>query len=442
MRALPFRSSLLAVACAGLCLAAAVSAEPVALTEALVLGPLPAGPEAVASPRVRASDAVVREVDPAGMLPLPDATVAVVPGQDATWRRLQAGGEGFVFADAGVYWLAARLTTDRFAEVTFTAPDGATLFVDGEEVSEPLDLPEGERFVFLRTVTTAGADTVALSAAAEAGLSWDLVPELSLADFDRARAVASSGDLAISPDGKLIARRISRRNAEGEGRRSEVAVLDGKGRLVAADLGGPDARPVAFSPDGQRLLLRRPGDDGTDLLLWTAPDGPMRTVVRDEPGLGLVRFSPDGRHLLLASRYALEPDEPKDERARRWDALRERVTDWDPLPHLHLLEIATGARRLLTRAGDWQLDDAVWLPDGASIVYGRTLPQAERPWFVTEMRRLDLVAGSDSLLTTFVAGWEVRPQAFAPHPDGKRIAFIGPPEPVGDGRPEHNVYNK
>ena len=36
----------------------------------------------------------------------------------------------------------------------------------------------------------------------------------------------------------------------------------------------------------------------------------------------------------------------------------------------------------------------------------------------------------------------MRPQALAPHPDGRQVAFIGPPEEVGGGRAEHNVYNK
>ena len=167
----------------------------------------------------------------------------------------------------------------------------------------------------------------------------------------------------------------------------------------------------------------------------------MRTLVTDEPDLGLVRWSPDGSRLLLASTRGLEADDPAADQ-RRWDVLRERVSDWDPRPHLHVVDRASGLRRVLTRPGDFALDDAAWLPGGERVVYARTVPQVPRPWFRTELRVVDLASGEDRLAATFTAGWEVRPQALTPHPDGRRVLFVGPPDEVGGEREEHNVYNK
>jgi len=309
-------------------------------------------------------------------------------------------------------------------------------------------MPQGERFVFVRVEVSGVRADVRVEASAErAKLAWDQTRRLSLAEIDRARTFTSYSSLAVSPGGKYVARYASWRNAHGEGRRGGVVVFDTEnpryaGKRVASDLGGPDARPVAFSPGGETLLLRRRGESGADLLLWTAPAGPVRTIVTDEPGLGYVKFSPDGAFLLLQTTRGVEAKEAGEKAPRHWDVLRERVADWDTLPHLQLVEIATGTRRVLTRPGDWTLDDAVWSTDGASIFYGRTVPIEDRPWFATELRAIDLRTGEDRRMATFVAGWEVRPQSFLPHPDRRHLFFLACPYEVGDAFGEHNATNK
>jgi len=96
----------------------------------------------------------------------------------------------------------------------------------------------------------------------------------------------------------------------------------------------------------------------------------------------------------------------------------------------------------LTRAGDCVIEDAVFFPGDQAILYARTLPLEERPWFVTELRRLDLNTGKETEVSRFTAGWEVRPDDLAISPNGERVAFTGPPEEIGPGHAEHNVYNR
>lgn len=415
-----------------LVLAVAALADPVPAPEVLRLGPLPSGPAGELDARVRATESVVPEVDPAV---LPDHRV-----KGGGWQKARTGKEGVALDRSGVHWLGARLVADRWSQVTLTAGDQATIYLDGVEVSGETPLPAGAAFVLVR-VEVDEPTHVTLAAEADAELRWDLEPRLDLSRFDRARRLATIGSLAVSPRGKLLAYHTSRRNPTGEGHRGQVSVLDSRGELVAADVGGPGARPVSFTPDGERLLMRRRGAEGTDVLLWTAPRGPMETVITDEPGLGLVRFSPDGRRLLLSTKRGLDANEPSDDQ-RRWDALRERVQDWHPRHHLQLVDLDSGRRRVLTRPGDYVLDDAAWLPDGRRVIYARTVPQVPRPWFRTELRVLDLESGEDRLVSTFTGGWEVRPQVLTPHPDGRRVLFIGPPDQVGGGRKEHNVYHK
>lgn len=416
--------------------------------EILILGPLPAVPAALAGDldaRVHATRRTVPELDPRGWLPAAGDRWRTPAGPQLVWRRETAGGDGVVLPEEGIWWLAARLASNRWEQVTVSAGATAEVWIDGEKVDGEVALPAGVCFVFARVAVGPAGATVALQATAPATsqvqLAWDLTPRLDFSRFDRARLLAAPGAITVAPRGDLVAWRLVRRHAHGEGRTGETTVLDGQGRPVAAGLGGPDARPVAFSPDGRHLLLRRAGKEGADLLIWTAPRGPLRTVVRDEPDLGLVRFAPDGRRLLIASSRGLTASDPDPDR-RRWDALRERVTDWSPRPHLHLVDLETGLRQTLTAPGDWTLDDAAWLPGGERIVYARTVPQALRPWFRTEIRVLDPGRGEDRLAATFAGGWEVRPQALAPHPDGRRVAFLGPPDEMGAASDEHNVYHK
>lgn len=420
------------------------SADTATLGEALILGPLPLPPAYEVTPRVHGAVEVVPEVDPGGWLPEPGEKVRLGPGQEREWRYVNARAEGIRLEGAGVWWLAARLSSDRWDEaVTVTGPDGATVFVGGEEVSGARTMPQGERFVFVRLEVSGEREDVRVEANAErAKLAWDGTARLSLGEIDRARFFTSYSNLAVSPGGKYVARYASRRNPRGEGRRGSVEVFDPEGNRIAADLGGPDARPITFAPSGETLLLRRRGESGTDLLLWTAPSGPLRALVTDEPGLGTVKFSPDGTLLLVQTTRGVEAKEKGERSPRHWDVLRERVADWNTSPHLSLVEVATGARRVLTRPGDWTLDDATWSTTGDSIYYGRTVPTAERPWFATELRELELATGADRGLATFVAGWEVRPRAFYAHPDGERLFFLACPYEVGDAHGEHNATNE
>ncbi|MFH1844595.1 MAG: S9 family peptidase [bacterium] len=447
------------------------------VTEVLLLGPFPSGPEEPAAPPLAGETELVPEIDPTAPFPQAGETVAPLPGRSLTWRRATTlGAAGCELPEAGIYWLASRIRLDRWTELSLSVATEAAviLYLDGEELAskeaekieegaEPEAEPEAEteaeqlaasspagrgvHTVLVRLEVPSGSPlpgriTITATTDPEANLAWTLQSRREPASLQWTRQVATISGLAVAPGGKLYARRLSRRYPSGEGSQHSVEVFDGKGRLVVSGLGGESATPVCFAPDWKQLLLARSGESGRDLLLWTAPDGLLRPLVEDEPGLGLVRFSPDGKYLLLASTRGVEPTEVDEDAAHRRQHLRERVPDYDTHTHLHLVDIVTESRRRLTLPGDHVLEDACFFSHGRQIIYGRTVPRKERPWFETEFRLLDLATGADELLATFVGGWEVRPQSFALSPDDRQLAFIGPPDQVGGGRPEHNVYNK
>ncbi len=427
----------------------AVQAEEAAVSDtticrsARILGPLPTCPTTDDTGIPRGSREIVPEIAPERVLP---------PAAKDGWHEMAADARGrFRMREPGIYWVAARLRTARFGKVNLVLDHGSALFSEGEELgkqdpgatAEPLSaettLTRGWVTVMARVILGEDEPSFGLRVAADSTVQavWSLVPAVAVTRFADTDQVASLSSLAVAEGGKLVARFLSRRS-DGTGR---LDILDGRGKVVAADIGGGQDRPVGFLPGGKRLLLRQ----GKNLILWDVPGGQVRVVLKDEPGLGFVRIGAEGRFLLFASEKGFETDDPVDGPGRRYTRFRERISDYTPAAHLHLLDLRTGVRRLLTRSGDFVLDDAVFGAHGKSVIYGRTLPRAERPWFTSEIRRIDLATGEDRLLAGFTSGWEVRPQAFAASPDGRQLAFIGPPAEIGADRtaaPQHNVYNK
>ncbi len=417
--------------------------DTVACLQARILGPLPQSPALEETTGIlRGTAQIIPEITVKGDLPGPD---------DEGWRDITAGAEGrFQLTQPGVYWVAARLRTTRYGEASVILDHGSALYSQGEKLSaqapgetaDPLSatttLTRGWVMVKGRVILTDEDLSFAWQAAADSTAipTWTLSDKIALTRFSETNQVASLGSLAVADSGKLVARFRTRRSDHT----NRLDFLNSKGQLVASDVGGGKMRPVGFLPGGAQLLLRR----GKDLVLWNAPTGDSRTILKDEPGLGFLKLSPDGRTLLFASTKGFKTDDPVDGPGHHYMHFRERVSDYTPAPHLHLMDLATGVRRVLTQPGDYVVDDASFSPDGKTVIYGRTLPQSLRPWFTSEIRRIELDTGSDELITAFTSGWEVRPQAFAVSPDGKRLAFIGPPAEISAHRQDadqHNVYN-
>lgn len=417
--------------------------------ELLVLGPLPTPPAQEAKGPLAPQLEKVLEVDPVTAHPEAGESLELSPGSSLLWRAVDPGS---VTVDGpGVYWLAGRLTVDHWAEVKLSATAGALkglVFVDGVrwgegELTKPL--ARGRHSVLARfELPKTERTSLRLEASVDGATSWADRSPAPPTDLDVMRGLKSIGPLCVAPNGELVARRISWRDPTGNGRHGRLDILAADGRVVAASVGGDSARPIAFlpGPGGPRLLLRERDGSGTDLLVYDLASGRIEPVLRNEPELAFVRPAPDGRMLLLASSRGIREEHEEKNNAHRRRVLREKLSDYVTRRQLMLVDAASGARRLLVAAGDATLDDAAFTADGSAVFYLRTTPREGRPWFATRFHKIDLATGEDTVLGTFSGGWEGRPQTVAPSPDGSAVAFIGPPEEVGAGHAEHNVYNR
>ena len=445
---------------------ATTTAEPAAGSQPsslLVLGPLPAPMGTTGSGPLAPKEDFVPEINPGTTDPAPGDQVVLDPRGAASWREVHPGaGHPISLPKVGIYWIAVRPAVDRWTrlEIELEGGDSRVLYFDGRLLAGPekgaagklegkAGAARGRHLVLARVERLADAGqapqvSISIASDPQTTIRWASPGVAAPTRFDDMKRVVSVGPVAVGHEGRLIARRLSFREPDGRGRHSRLDILGADGKVVAASVGDGTAFPIAFTTNTKTnlLLIREKGKHGTDLLLFDPDNGTIKTVARDLPELGFVRWGPGGTHLLLSSSLGVKKS-PRDPKAAHQErALREKLSDYRTAPHLWLLEVATGARRELTAPGDWVLDDAAFVPAKRSIVYARTVPTKDRPWFATEIRWIDLIEGKDTLVKTFVGGWESRPAQLAPSLDGAEVAFIGPPDQVGAGHPEHNVYNR
>ncbi len=147
--------------------------------------------------------------------------------------------------------------------------------------------------------------------------------------------------LAVNPGGRWLAF-TDDDPAAGAG---QVVVMPATGG-AARTLCDPPASSPTFSWDGSEVALVRREAGGEYLAVVAIAGGTPRTVTHERGvGLGVPAFSPDGRQLAVAGSFG------------------------DRGPGLHVVDISTGASRLLA-GGDFGVP--VWLPDGTAVaVCGR-----------------------------------------------------------------------
>lgn len=409
--------------------------------EVLRLGPAPVLTPARFDHEDRLPAAFIAELDPHALWPRSDDRVPWFTGGESTFVTVRpTEGEVPLVASArdSVYYVAFYANVARRGElqISVSAPAALRVYLDGDEVGTAdrggaaadvgvtRVIPRGVHRVLIRALRRGGAGDASLRVGLSSthGVSLGVDPRHALTDYDELKGMGSYSGLAMSPDGALVA--VTRR-----GGAAGLYVLDATTGAIVAAPGGGSARAVAWSGDGKQLWFR----DGADLVTWSRSTREQRVILEDEPGLGAISISQDCALLVfLSTRGAPSISTTK---AKRRTELREKLSDWPTGPHLHVLHVASGARQRLAMPGDWSADAFQILGDSRTLVYLRSTPTNTRPWFRTEVRRLDLVTGEDRQIQVLDMGFENRPglSGFAVSPDGTRCAFTGPPSELGDG---------
>jgi dipeptidyl aminopeptidase/acylaminoacyl peptidase len=272
----------------------------------------------------------------------------------------------------------------------------------------------------------------------------------------------------LSPDGRLVAFTVQTVAPGHDAYRHAIwlAPTDGSSPARQVTLGSKHDRAPRFSPDGRTLAFlsdRRlaveedpeaPKDpkereDGVQVHLLPLDGGEARRLTDLPRGVEGTEWSPDGRRLVISTSSLgairkvdarlrgkgrkREPGMPPESDYRYIDRLNYMLNGagftYDQVPHLWLVDVATGEAHRLTD-GPTTEEGAAWSPDGTRIAFAANRRRDHDlrfrgDLFVVEVetgRITRITAGSDSLFST--PTWL---------PDGQTIAALG-------GRMPANLY--
>lgn len=177
--------------------------------------------------------------------------------------------------------------------------------------------------------------------AALRGFEWRYLQGRADESLASAEAAAAISDIAVSPDGSLVA---------SSGRDGSVQLWDGRSlKLLRATAGHSAAAwGVAFSPDGSTVASG--SSDGTARLWSSGTGAEIRTLAPTGRGITAVAFHPEGTFLATTS----------------WERSPERgvwgvVKIWDPADGRLVRAWEHGVKPIVTVA---------WSPDGALLAAG------------------------------------------------------------------------
>ena len=243
--------------------------------------------------------------------------------------------------------------------------------------------------------------------------------------------------VALSPDGAIVAFVVGAVDLPGNRYTGRIWLAPTDGSRPARPLtagDGNDGAP-AWSPDGRVLAFtsERGEAEARHSLHVVPTDGPGETVTlatAAEP-FEAPCWSPDGRWLGYAQRARTDDEsiaDPKARPPRRITRFFSRLDaeGWTQDRPRHVWVVpADGslAPRDLT-PGPYELGEPAWLPDASALVCAGA---AHEDWDLDLATHLHVV-GLDGTRRALTEGPMVC-AAPAPSPDGRRVAFVGHPDP-------------
>jgi dipeptidyl aminopeptidase/acylaminoacyl peptidase len=237
-------------------------------------------------------------------------------------------------------------------------------------------------------------------------------------DIDKMKSVR---DVRISPDGKWLAVLVREADAKRDKYVTFLEMFDVRSgeRIHCVRMGDSISEP-RWAPDSKGLVFVSDSPvEGSDLWLLDMPTRGLEKIVSEEKGLGTPRWSKDGDYVFFMSWFP-QPDEKEEQPYEKLDELYERWSYWKNKSHLFVVSLSSKTRMQLT-AGEFTVQSYDLSPDGSTIAFLRSVPISERPFFESELWKVDLGSlKSDTLLAERLDIYEM---AWAP--DGRSIAFIG-----------------
>lgn len=264
------------------------------------------------------------------------------------------------------------------------------------------------------------ATAVTLAAFAQSG-----APALTTAQVLQVRQLSG---LEFAPDGQRLAFQV-REPVKGTAAGTHVWVLDARSNELRQWTSSPksDSRPH-WSPDGQYLAFVSDRDAGPQIYLMRLDGGEAQKLTEAKNAVQDFAWSPDSKQIaFLAGEPKTEADEKKDR--EKEDA---RVVDRDDrYSRVWVVDVDSRKVRQVTQ-GPWRVQELCWLPGGGKLIVKATDHPESDQW-------------NDGIYSISLADGRFTKVGVSPalfrslklSPDGKSIAYLGPPV---DGPSEHDLF--
>ncbi|MFN8581232.1 MAG: prolyl oligopeptidase family serine peptidase [Gemmatimonadaceae bacterium] len=414
----------------------------------LVLGPL----HVTAPMNAASGDSAILDAARVSVDAWPSATTVVAFPDAPQLRWTEGNGAG---KDGDVTWAAAYLTTDRFTTATISVAGEATtrrVTLDGERVNgDRITLRTGKHMLVVQRLGKGPNASDALVAritpvVAEARIATNTDP-VRAGTWKDFHNVASVNRIELDPTGTKFAMAVRRYDAESDRYSSTLSVHEVASGKALADVRLGGGGSLQWSPDGKRLLVTAPTDksgaQGSDLWEWNSVDGTSTRVLRAEPGLSVVGYSPDAAWVyFIGSQHMGTTQAPKAGEATRLTEVWDRWTYERDKSHLYALHLASGSRVKLVGDTAVSVSAATLSPDGKAIAFTRSVPtNAQRPWLRAEIWTMDIASGQTRRVLELPQEAFNAPGSLAWSPDSKALAFCASAKEVYKGNdPAFSVY--
>lgn len=260
------------------------------------------------------------------------------------------------------------------------------------------------------------------------------------------------GAPVVSPDGKGVVFSVSESNYDALKDVSDLWIVPADGsappRRLTSNRAGESG--AAWSPDGQRLAFATRRDDdevGQIYVLDVARGGDAQRVTNAPTSASAPKWSPDGTRIVFqaamwpgasdeeSNRKAAQDKRSAKSKVRMYDTYPVRNFDrWvdESKAHLWIVDVAgdhkarsllAGTKLAALRGFGGDSLNAVWAPDGQSIVFVATDngENAARNKVISRLWQVGAAGGEPKRLAA--EGWDIGAPRF--RPDGKALCFSG-----------------
>lgn len=267
-----------------------------------------------------------------------------------------------------------------------------------------------------------------------------------------------TGDPAVSPDGKSVVYSLVEPDYDPAKQVTDLWLVPADGSHPARRLTSTKAAEsgVAWSPDSKRIafVTRRDGDESPQIYILPFDGGEAQRATSAPAGASNPQWRPDGKALLYESDYDPIATERK---ARKWNA---RIYDTFPIrfwnawldekkPHIQVLELTPDANPIDVLKGSKLADspgfagqfnptaggqslDAIWAPDGKSIVFVAYTNRDETMYAETESHLFVVPAAGGEPRRLTEPGQSFSSPKFSPA--GGALFALHQKNPVAGGR--------